>query len=108
MVCSAIQLVPTNKGTRDFEVFVEALKSDRHMVTKIKCKLWENYNTLKYTLKAWTTEILIPVYKKGEKSSPQSFWTIELLSHVRKTIESAVAIMIRKQYKFRDAWLGFR
>lgn len=51
---------------------------------------------------------MIPVYKKGERSSPSSDRHIALLSHIRKAIESAIAQVITEKYNFHNTILGFQ
>lgn len=104
----AIKGAPCSKATGVDEIFAEALQVDIKHNTKIIGALWKKCTELNHVLKDWATALLIPIYKKGDKSKPDSYRPIALLSHVRKIVESAIAKIIRKNYKFHECQLGFR
>lgn len=87
---------------------MEALNVDRKSTDKIICKLWRKRSEMKYILRDWATEVLVPIYKKGDRFEPSSYLPIALLSHNRKVIEAAMERLIRKNYTFNECQLGFR
>lgn len=62
---------------------------------------------MKYVISDWKTAVLVQIYEKGDPMEPESFRPKALVSHVRKAIESAVAIAIRLQYTSSQDQLGF-
>lgn len=107
-VKNAIQTAPRNKAVGTDEIFVEALNVSPELAAKIICTLWRKCGQAQYVVKAWTTAILVPIYKKGDRAAPRSYRPISLLSYVRKVIEAALAAHIRAEYTFEDCQLGFR
>lgn len=107
-VRKAVRLAPRIKATGIDEIFIEALKIDCQTASKVICALWRKCGQLKYILEDWRTAILVPIYKMRNPTQPQSYRPIALLSHVRKVIEAAIAMKIRRQYKFKDSQLGFQ
>lgn len=63
---------------------------------------------MRYILADWETAILMPLFKKGDRGSPESYRPIALLSHARKVVDSAIAMMIRGSYEFSENQLGFQ
>lgn len=105
---SAIRSAPHNKAAGVDEVFVEALRVETRKCSEIIGQLWEKCTETEHVLNDWSTALFVPIYKKGDKRKAESYRPIALLSHVRKVIESAIASIIKKQYKFSEWQLGFQ
>ena len=63
---------------------------------------------LRYLLKDWRTELIVPIHKRGSKSEPANYRPISLLSHGRQIISAAIGKFIQEQYQFHPTQLGFR
>lgn len=90
-----ISNAPRNKAVGSDEVFTECLNIDRKMTAKIISTFWSKCSKLKYVIRGCKTAILVPLYKRGDKSNPKSYHPIALLSHTRKAIETAIAGRIK-------------
>lgn len=105
---AAIKKAPRNKASGTDEVFSEALNVDSRTSSEILCALWKKCVQVGHILEDWSTALLVPLFKKGDHTEPGSYRPIALLSHARKAIEAAIAMAIRKDYRFSDCQLGFR
>lgn len=103
LVKQAIIQAPRNKATGEDEIFAEALQIDQAVSNQIICLLCEKRISLKYLLKHWSTAKVVLKYKNRDRAFSTSYRPIALLSHVRKSIESAVARAIREKYTFGEA-----
>lgn len=89
-------------------VFVDAFKIARKEVGMILGLLWQKCSDTGYMIRDWRTTMLVPLYKKGDSKQPASYRPIALMSHGRKIIDAAIALEVRKEYKFHPSQLGFR
>lgn len=108
LIEKAIKVAPQNKATGADEIFVEALRIEPKAMSTIPGALWRKCGVLKHIPNKWTEAVLVPLFKNGDKTSPEAYRPIVLLSHMRRVIDSATAMAIRREYKFRDCQLGFQ
>ena len=106
-VKQAITQAPTGKAVGPDEIFVEVLQLFPEIMAKLICDIWAKCGKLVYVLREWRQGILVPIYKRGEKSNPKSYRPITLLSHVRKVIETGIKNSIGRQIKFDKTQTGF-
>lgn len=51
---------------------------------------------------------MIPIFKRGDKTKPESYRLIALLSHARKIIDSVLGLLIKQPYSFNECQTGFK
>lgn len=105
---AAIKRAPRKKASGIDDLFVEALAIDSKITSMAISCLWQKCLQLKHNLLDWSTAVMVPLFKKGDPLAPESYRPIALLSHARKVIEAAIAVVIRQKYTFSDCQLGFR
>ena len=107
-VTSAIRRAKSNKATGVDELFSESFKMAPRLFGEILARFWVRCSQLNYLIQDWNTGLLVPLHKKGAKADPGNHRPVALLSHGRQMISSAIGAMVRKEYKFHTAQLGFR
>lgn len=98
----------TRKAELVDELFVDYFKLIPNLMSGILCSIWFKFSDTSHTLHEWQTTILFLIYKKGGNTLSASYRTIDLLSHIRKIIDAAIALEVHRQYRFHDPALGFR
>jgi len=107
-VTSAIRRAKSSKAAGVDELFSEAFKTNPRLFGEILARFWVRCSQLDYLLQDWNTGLLVPLHKKGEKADPGNHRPVALLSHGRQMVSSAIGSLIRKDYTFHTAQLGFR
>ena len=107
-VTAAIRRAKSNKATGLDELFSESFKMAPRLFGEILARFWVRCSQLNYLLQDWNKGLIVPLHKKGEKADPGNHRPVALLSHGRQMISSAIGSIIRKEYKFHAAQLGFR
>ena len=107
-VTSAIRRAKSSKSTGVDELFSEAFKVTPELFGQILARFWVRCSELNYLLQDWNTGLLVPLHKKGDKSDPGNHRPVALISHGRQMVSSAIGSLIRQDYKFHTAQLGFR
>lgn len=57
---------------------------------------------------AWSTGVLVPLLKNGNKADPGNYRPICMLSHVRKVIEKTVTTELEGELKADRMQFGFQ
>lgn len=66
------------------------------------------YGQPKTVSRQWRQAILYSIYEKGNRTEPESYGPIAILSHARKVIERALDWEVREHCVFNPAQCGFR
>ena len=107
-IITAIEDSAPRKATGSDEIFYESLQVNPKLCAKILCNFWKKCGELKYRLRDWSSVLLTPIHKKGDKTDPANYRPIALISHARQVIARAVAAEIRSQYRNHWTQLGFQ
>lgn len=102
-----LQLAPKKAAGKDL-VFNEALQHDVRANASIIMRLWEACGRLGTTPKIWNHILLYPLYKKDERHLAINYRPIALMSHIRKVVERAADINLRRETKFSHKQCGFK
>ena len=71
--------------------------------------MWSTVGRLQVYPTQWSRGTLIPIHKnQGSESEPANFRPVCLLSHMRKAIETALAIQITQEFTPHPTQFGFR
>lgn len=87
----AILSMQRNKAVGVDNVHSEMLKTSPDLFAKLLTKIWEVVGETRVIPDSWTQGILFPLHKKGPHIKPENYRPLCMLSHIRKTIERAVA-----------------
>ncbi len=105
----ALTRAPAKKATGPDGVFAEALRIETDLSSKFILATVSKVGELGYMPSQWRETTIVPIYKeKGDPSDPANYRPITLLSQVRKIFEAAISKMIRREYKFSEAQMGFQ
>lgn len=104
----AVKRVPRNRATGTDEIFVEALGLEPEVAAKIIYTNWKKNRQLKYVPREWATGILVLIYKRGDRMTPQAYRPITLLSNVGKVIGRAAVRIVNAQHRVNDCQLHLR
>ncbi len=89
---------PTRKAPGIDEVKAEMLKLDVELSTSMLFELWSACGRSGRLPRAWLKALLVPLHKKGPYDDPKNHRPISLLSHLRKIVEAAIDILLRRNY----------
>jgi len=107
LTAAILQLAPRKAAGKDM-VFNEAIQHDVRANTSIILHLWEACGRLGTTPRIWNHILLYPLYKKDERHLAINYRPIALMSHIRKVIERAADLNLRRQTKFSHIQCGFK
>ncbi len=92
----SIQRSQTRKAPGIDKIPTEMLKTDIDISTELTYEIWAACGRCKRIPAEWNKAILVPIHKKGPHEDPKNYRPISLLSHVRKVVDSALDILLRK------------
>ena len=107
-VKKALLSMKPNRGAGLDGVFVEGLKLVPSESADLICSIWQAVGRINYTPPQLREAEVIPLFKKGHRAHPENYRPIALISHVRKVIDKALDILVRKEYVCHDFQVGFR
>lgn len=107
-IATAIGKSKPRKAEGEDELFVDAFKLATQDVSEVLAWLWQKCTDTRHILQDWKMAVLVPLYKKGDTTKPASYRPIALMSHARKVVDAAIAIQIRREYRFHQTQLGFQ
>jgi len=105
---TAIERAPRQKATGADRVFAEVFRLAPLRMAYLIQELWAKCGELNYTPSAWRTTIIVPIHKAGNYGDAENYKPIALLSHVRKIIETALNMAIRRCIEFDILQFGFK
>lgn len=90
-ITRSIRRAINSKAPERDVVHNKMLKPDPELVAKLLLQTWKRiYKSREYP-RHWTTGLLSPVYKKGERQLPQNYRPLCMLSCTMKVIEAEIA-----------------
>ncbi len=84
------------------------LKVDSELNTEIITELWNACGRCGELPAHWQKALLVPIHKKDRLDDPSNHRPISLLSQVRKIVQKAIDMLIRKSHSFHELQLGFQ
>ncbi len=104
----AIEKAPTTKAPGVDQVKSEMLKIDNERITELLLEWWKACGRCGTLPRPWLKALLAPLHKKVEQHNTRNYRPSSLLSHARKTIKSAIDILLRNTYSKNALQLGFQ
>lgn len=71
------------------------MKIDMEGFANMLIALWESVGRTRAMPADWHKKILFPIQKAGDRSVPENYRPISLLSHFSKTIEKSIDLAIK-------------
>lgn len=88
--------------------FTESVTLKPVLFSDVLSAVWEKYGKLGCIPSQLRIAKIAPIHKKGDKTLPQNYRTITIISQVRKIVDKALKIGVRRVHAFHPAQLGFR
>ena len=108
----ASYVLKPNKASGFDSISNEMLKCLLHEKPGILIKLFNNIIKGNSEIQEWITTIISPIFKKGNKTDPQNYRGISIISCLLKLFESILNMRLTKycqdNHILRDEQLGFR
>ena len=109
LILLAINRMPRGKAIGVDGIHTEMLQIHPELCAKLLSTMWSTVGRLQVYPTQWSRGTLIPIHKnQGSESEPANFRPVCLLSHMRKAIETALAIQITQEFTPHPTQFGFR
>jgi len=87
---------PNGKSVGTDDVFAEGLRKTPDLVAHLLAELRQACGRLAYMPRVWQVAVIIPMHKKGDTDQPQNYRPIAIISQLRKIIDKALEINLRR------------
>lgn len=106
-ILKAINALPLKKAPGPDKIRPEILQLSPDHVAAALLALWRAEGRLGYVPSVFRSGLLVPLYKKGDKSDPANYRPITLLSVLRKVVAKAILFEVEKVYSVHQNQWGF-
>lgn len=97
-----------NKAVEVDNIRAEMMQVAPDLFTSLLSQWWSVSEQIGIVPEEWNTDILVPLFKKGEQHEPSIYRPLCMLSHVRKILEKAVVEELEEITKTDRMQFGFQ
>lgn len=87
------------------KIFVRGLQISRKKSSAVLFAVWKRSSEIGHILKDWSTSILVPLRKSGEKHNLKKYRRGALQTHACKAFEGLIADRIKNKHKYNEKQL---
>lgn len=104
---AAIRNGKRNKAPGPDGITWELLSINPDTTSQWLTTLWTTIGKLAHMPEQLREAIFVPIYKKGDRTDPESYRPVALMSHIRKVLSAATDTAIRQHRQFHPMQWGF-
>lgn len=104
----AIRAENPNKAVGTNGTHIEMLQVETAVCADLLTAWWTAIGRTRVFPEQWSRGTICPLLKKGLQSDPDNYRPVLLLSHIRKTVDTAVLTNINEQFTPSSSQFGFQ